>query len=173
MTAIFLQTERTSSSPRYAFLSKCCCTLYSFVTVSATAFYKCQPVVEFLCEVLRKSLQDLQRGKPLTDAERMKLSREIKGLKVEITHCGTMKRKYRVINVTKQPAQSLKFPLKQMDTGQQREITVARYFQEKHSKKLQWVHMVILNRSLLGDPLAQFRHRSFSVRNHFLFFFSF
>ncbi|XP_044171946.1 protein argonaute-2-like [Acropora millepora] len=143
------------------------------IDVSATAFYKCQPVVEFLCEVLRKSPQDLQRGKPLTDAERMKLSREIKGLKVEITHCGTMKRKYRVINVTKQPAQSLKFPLKQMDTGQQREITVARYFQEKHSKKLQWVHMVILNRSLLGEPLAQFRHRSFSVRNHFLFFFLF
>ena len=129
--------------------------LSNFLTVSATAFYKCQPVVEFLCEVLRKSLQDLQRGKPLTDAERMKLSREIKGLKVEITHCGTMKREYRVINVTKQPAQSLKFPLKQMDTGQQREITVARYFQEKHSKKLQWVHMVILNMSLLGDPMMR------------------
>ena len=66
-----------------------------------------------------------------------------------------MKRKYRVINVTKQPAQSLKFPLKQMDTGQQREITVARYFQEKHSKKLQWVHMVILSLSTLrGSPLT-------------------
>ena len=59
------------------------------------------------------------------------------GLKVEITHCGTMKRKYRVINLTKQPAQSLKFPLKQVETGQQREITVARYFQEKHSRRLQ------------------------------------
>ncbi|XP_074606189.1 protein argonaute-2-like isoform X1 [Acropora palmata] len=114
------------------------------IDVSATAFYKCQPVVEFLCEVLRKSPQDLQRGKPLTDAERMKLSREIKGLKVEITHCGTMKRKYRVINVTKQPAQSLKFSLKQMDTGQQREITVARYFQEKHSKKLRYPHLPCL-----------------------------
>ena len=130
--------------------------LSNFLTVSATAFYKCQPVVEFLCEVLRKSPQDLQRGKPLTDAERMKLSREIKGLKVEITHCGTMKRKYRVINVTKQPAQSLKFSLKQMDTGQQREITVARYFQEKHSKKLRWVHMVILNMSLLGHKMRVF-----------------
>lgn len=28
------------------------------------------------------------------------------GLKVEITHCGTMKRKYRVCNVTRRPAQS-------------------------------------------------------------------
>ena len=154
MTVFFLQTERTEfvTSLRifiqmllYALFS-----LSNFLTVSATAFYKCQPVVEFLCEVLRKSQQDLQRGKLLTDAERMKLSREIKGLKVEITHCGTMKRKYRVINVTKQPAQSLKFPLKQMDTGQQREITVARYFQEKHSKKLQWVHIIISNIQLSG-----------------------
>lgn len=58
------------------------------------------------------------------------------GLKVEITHCGTMKRKYRVINVTKLPAQTLKFPLKE-ETGQSREITVARYFQEKHMRQLQ------------------------------------
>ena len=59
------------------------------------------------------------------------------GLKVEITHCGSMKRKYRVINVTKLPAQTLKFPLKQMETGQPCEITVARYFQEKHKRRLQ------------------------------------
>ena len=158
--------------------------LSNFLTVSATAFYKCQPVVEFLCEVLRKSQQDLQRGKLLTDAERMKLSREIKGLKVEITHCGTMKRKYRVINVTKQPAQSLKFPLKQMDTGQQREITVARYFQEKHSKKLQWVHIIISNIQLSGVrwrkmwAFADWMGGSiskpyFSVRNRFFFCFLF
>ena len=59
------------------------------------------------------------------------------GLKVEITHCGTMKRKYRVINVTKLSAQTLKFPLKQAETGQAQEITVAKYFQEKHMKQLQ------------------------------------
>ena len=59
------------------------------------------------------------------------------GLKVEITHCGTMKRKYRVINVTKLPAQTLKFPLKQTEPGQAQEITVAKYFQEKHMKQLQ------------------------------------
>ena len=59
------------------------------------------------------------------------------GLNVEITHCGSMKRKYRVINVTKLPAQTLKFPLKQLETGQPCEITVARYFQEKHKRRLQ------------------------------------
>ena len=52
--------------------------LYIF-PVSATAFYKCQPVVEFMCEVLRKPQQELQQGKPLSDSEIVKLSREIKG----------------------------------------------------------------------------------------------
>ena len=50
------------------------------ITVSATAFYKCQPVVEFMCEVLRRQEQDLQKTKPLSDAERLKFTREIKGM---------------------------------------------------------------------------------------------
>ena len=53
--------------------------IYFFFAVSATAFYKCQPVVEFMCEVLRKPQQELQQGKPLSDSETVKLSREIKG----------------------------------------------------------------------------------------------
>lgn len=52
---------------------------FLFFAVSATAFYKCQPVVEFMCEVLRKPQQELQQGKPLSDSETVKLSREIKG----------------------------------------------------------------------------------------------
>ena len=53
---------------------------FDLTVVSATAFYKCQPVVEFMCEVLRRQEQDLQKTKPLSDAERLKFTREIKGL---------------------------------------------------------------------------------------------
>lgn len=75
-----------------------------FLTVSATAFYKAQPVIEFMCEVL--DLRDINdQRKPLTDSQRVKFTKEIKGLKIEITHCGTMRRKYRVCNVTRKPAQ--------------------------------------------------------------------
>lgn len=83
---------------------------YDFVThlsiflVSATAFYKAQPVIEFMCEVL--DIRDInEQRKPLTDSQRVKFTKEIKGLKIEITHCGAMKRKYRVCNVTRKPAQ--------------------------------------------------------------------
>jgi eukaryotic translation initiation factor 2C len=72
--------------------------------VSATAFYKAQPVIEFMCEVL--DIRDVnEQRKPLTDSQRVKFTKEIKGLKIEITHCGAMRRKYRVCNVTRRPAQ--------------------------------------------------------------------
>ena len=48
------------------------------VSVSATAFYKAQPVIEFMCEVL--DMQDVQEQKrPLTDSQRVKFTKEIKG----------------------------------------------------------------------------------------------
>ena len=54
------------------------CTCVFFATVSATAFYKAQPVIEFMCEVLDfKSIEEQQ--KPLTDSQRVKFTKEIKG----------------------------------------------------------------------------------------------
>ncbi|XP_012942742.1 protein argonaute-1 [Aplysia californica] len=112
------------------------------IDVSATAFYKEQPVIEFMCEVLE--LPDINDQKrPLADSQRVKFTKEIRGLKVEITHCGTMKRKYRVCNVTRRPAQTQSFPL-QLNTGQTIECTVARYFMEKHKMKLQHPHLPCL-----------------------------
>lgn len=104
------------------------------IDVSATAFYKAQPVIEFLCEVLDiRDINDQKR--PLTDSQRVKFTKEIKGLKIEITHCGNMRRKYRVCNVTRRPAQLQSFPL-QLENGQTVECTVAKYFLDKYKMKL-------------------------------------
>ncbi|KAF6775968.1 hypothetical protein AHF37_04519 [Paragonimus kellicotti] len=67
----------------------------------------------------------------------------IDGLKVEITHCGTMRRKYRVCNVTRRPAQSQSFPL-QLETGATMECTVAKYFQERYNIRLEYPHLPCL-----------------------------
>ncbi|CAG5124840.1 unnamed protein product [Candidula unifasciata] len=112
------------------------------IDVSATAFYKKQPVIDFMCEVLDlNNVGDQKR--PLGDAQRVKFTKEIKGLKVEITHCGTMRRKYRVINVTRRPAQTQSFPL-QMQNGQTVECTVARYFMERYKMKLKHPYLPCL-----------------------------
>ncbi|XP_037052468.1 protein argonaute-2 isoform X4 [Bradysia coprophila] len=112
------------------------------IDVSATAFYKAQPVTDFMCEVL--DIRDvLEQRKPLTDSQRVKFTKEIKGLKIEITHCGTMRRKYRVCNVTRRPAQMQSFPL-QLENGQTVECTVAKYFLDKYKMKLKHPHLPCL-----------------------------
>lgn len=112
------------------------------IDVSATAFYKAQPVIDFMCEVLDiRDVNDQKR--PLTDSQRVKFTKEIKSLKIEITHCGTMKRKYRVCNVTRRPAQMQSFPL-QLENGQTVECTVAKYFLDKYKMKLRFPHLPCL-----------------------------
>ncbi|KAF0286701.1 Protein argonaute-2 [Amphibalanus amphitrite] len=112
------------------------------IDVSATAFYKSQAVVDFMCEVLDIREVSEQR-KPLTDSQRVKFTKEIRGLKIEITHCGSMRRKYRVCNVTRRPAQMQSFPL-QLENGQTVECTVAKYFLDKYRMKLRFPHLPCL-----------------------------
>ncbi|CAG0893312.1 unnamed protein product [Cyprideis torosa] len=112
------------------------------IDVSATAFYKAQPVIAFMCEVLDFLDMNEQR-KPLTDSQRVKFTKEIKGLKIEITHCGMMRRKYRVCNVTRRPAHMQSFPL-QLENDQTVECTVAKYFLDKYRMKLQYPHLPCL-----------------------------
>jgi eukaryotic translation initiation factor 2C len=112
------------------------------IDVSATAFYKAQPILNFMCEVL--DMRDIcEQRKPLTDSQRVKFTKEIRGLKVEITHCGHMRRKYRVCNVTRRPAQFQTFP-QQLDSGQTVETTVAKYFLEKYQMKLRFPYLPCL-----------------------------
>nr|AIY24302.1 Argonaute 1 [Laodelphax striatellus] len=112
------------------------------IDVSATAFYKAQPVIEFMCEVL--DIRDINDpAQAMTDSQRVKFTKEIKGLKIEITHCGTTRRKYRVCNVTRRPAQMQSFPL-QLENGQTVECTVAKYFLDKYKMKLRYPHLPCL-----------------------------
>uniref|UniRef100_A0AAX7U9Q6 Protein argonaute-1 n=1 Tax=Astatotilapia calliptera TaxID=8154 RepID=A0AAX7U9Q6_ASTCA len=112
------------------------------IDVSATAFYRAQPVIEFMCEVL--DIQNInEQTKPLTDSQRVKFTKEIRGLKVEVTHCGQMKRKYRVCNVTRRPASHQTFPL-QLENGQAMECTVAQYFKQKYNLQLKYPHLPCL-----------------------------
>ena len=54
-----------------------------FFSVSATAFYKAQPAIEFMCEVL--DIKDMSEQKrPLTDSQRVKFTKEIKGIYIQV-----------------------------------------------------------------------------------------
>lgn len=53
--------------------------------VSATAFYKAQPVIQFMCEVLDIHNID-EQPRPMTDSHRVKFTKEIKGVCFGISH---------------------------------------------------------------------------------------
>lgn len=60
-------------------------------------------MIEFMCELL--NIQNItNQCKKLSDAQILKFSKEIKGFKIEVTHCGEMRRKYKVCNVTSKSA---------------------------------------------------------------------
>ncbi|KAH7725206.1 argonaute 2 [Aphelenchoides avenae] len=113
------------------------------IDVSATAFYRKMPVIDFIAEVLELPVQALSDRRTLSDAQRVKFTKEIRGLKIEITHCGNMRRKYRVCNVTRRPAQTQTFPL-QLESGQTIECTVAKYFFDKYRIQLKYPHLPCL-----------------------------
>lgn len=64
--------------------TSCCCNHPNwllplcYLAVSATAFYKAQPVIQFMCEVLDIHNID-EQPRPLTDSHRVKFTKEIKG----------------------------------------------------------------------------------------------
>ena len=139
LKAIIFQPEKNIMIEGLCFIKICHLMLFS---LSFTAFYKAQPVIDFMCEVLDiRDVNDQKR--PLTDSQRVKFTKEIKSLKIEITHCGAMKRKYRVCNVTRRPAQMQSFPL-QLENGQTVECTVAKYFLDKYKMKLRFPHLPCL-----------------------------
>ncbi|KAG4079208.1 hypothetical protein HA402_004583 [Bradysia odoriphaga] len=112
------------------------------IDVSASAFYKAQPVTDYLCEVL--SIRDiLEQKTPLCDTWRGVFTREIKDLQIEVTHRGTSRRKYRVCNVTRRPAGIQTFPLR-LENGETVECTVKKYFADKYQITLKHPHLQCL-----------------------------
>ncbi|XP_026820785.1 protein argonaute-2-like [Rhopalosiphum maidis] len=112
------------------------------IDVTATVFYKPQSVLEFMCEIL--NIRILDQKKPLSGAQLVKFTREIKDLKIEVTHCGKIRRKYRVINVTRKPAEFQFFPL-QLENGRTVDCTVTKYFLDRYKIKLNYPHLPCLH----------------------------
>uniref|UniRef100_A0AAX7TMW3 Protein argonaute-1 n=1 Tax=Astatotilapia calliptera TaxID=8154 RepID=A0AAX7TMW3_ASTCA len=127
----------------HSYIDLICCLTFGYVTENESFWPTIlTPVIQFMCEVLDIHNID-EQPRPLTDSHRVKFTKEIKGLKVEVTHCGTMRRKYRVCNVTRRPASLQTFPL-QLENGQTVERTVAQYFREKYNLQLKYPHLPCL-----------------------------
>ncbi|KAJ3121651.1 argonaute 1 [Physocladia obscura] len=112
--------------------------------VSATAFFQPGPLVEMVAKILNRNTPNDLRA-PITEKDRTKLDKTLKGLKVAVTHRGQIRRKYRIARLTLTPASRTMFQL--TATGQ--EESVAGYFLNKYNAPLYFPHLPCL---IVGDP---------------------
>eukprot|EP00795_Rhopilema_esculentum_P001647 gene1647-16114_t len=100
---------------------------------AATAFYKTQDVLDFLKEILQKN--DIPRI--LNDAERVRFSKSIKGLKVQLNHIVGHKHQKRILGIAKESSEEIKFDLEQ-EGKKTRRISVAEYFKTTYNMVLRF-----------------------------------
>ncbi|CAL5209616.1 unnamed protein product [Lathyrus oleraceus] len=106
------------------------------IDMASAAFIEPLPVVEFVGQLLGKDVL----SRPLSDADRIKVKKGLRGVKVEVTHRGSVRRKYRVSGLTSQPTRELVFPVDENSTMK----SVVEYFQEMYGFTIQYTHLPCL-----------------------------
>ncbi|KAI4300386.1 hypothetical protein L6164_033771 [Bauhinia variegata] len=116
------------------------------IDVSATCFYEPIPVIEFVKKFL--NLGDLSRAasRPLSDRDRLKLKKVLRGVKVQVTH-GELKR-YKITGITVAPTSQLTF-----SGDNKRMQSVARYFHEKYNINLRYLSWPALQSGNESKPI--------------------
>ncbi|XP_054787898.1 protein argonaute 1-like isoform X2 [Prosopis cineraria] len=99
------------------------------IDMSSTAFIEPLPVIDFVTQLLSRDVS----SRPLSDADRVKIKKALRGIKVEVTHRGNMRRKYRISGLTSQATRELMFPVDASGTMK----SVVQYFLETYGFVIQ------------------------------------
>ena len=100
------------------------------IDLCATAFYESGPLINVVLKILgKRNPDDLRRG--IIEKERAKLEKEIKNLKIRVTHRGenNAKRRYKISKITPLDAHRTKF-----DDTDGHKTDVASYFQKNYKR---------------------------------------
>ncbi|XP_047064965.1 protein argonaute 12-like [Lolium rigidum] len=99
------------------------------IDISATAFYKAQPVMDFAMEYL--SMRDSSR---LSDQDRLKLKKALRGVRVVATHRTDKKLRYKITGITQAPLKDLTFDQDGTRTS------VVEYFKKQYNCSLKYIN---------------------------------
>ncbi|KAK1599224.1 hypothetical protein QYE76_071928 [Lolium multiflorum] len=99
------------------------------IDISATAFYKAQPVMDFAMEYL--SMRDSSR---LSDQDRLKLKKALRGVRVVATHRTDKKFRYKITGITQAPLKDLTFDQDGTRTS------VVEYFKKQYNCSLKYIN---------------------------------
>ncbi|KAE9601850.1 hypothetical protein Lal_00040839 [Lupinus albus] len=106
------------------------------IGMSSMAFIEPLPVIDFVAQILGKDVT----SKPLSDSDRVKIKKALRGVKVEVTHRGSFRRKYRISGLTSQPTRELNFPVDEKMNMK----SVVDYFQEVYGYIIKYSHLPCL-----------------------------
>ncbi|XP_047058856.1 protein argonaute 1D-like [Lolium rigidum] len=106
------------------------------IDMSATSFFEPIPVIDFVGQLLNTDFH----SRSLSDAERVKIKKALKGVKVEVTHRGNIRRRYRISGLTPQATRELSFPIHQGGIVK----SVVQYFQETYGFAIQHTYLPCL-----------------------------
>lgn len=111
------------------------------IDVSATAFYKAQPVIDFTVEYLNVNV-----SKRLSDQERIKLKKALKGVRVETTHRRGISIRYKITGLTSAPLNDLTFDQDGI------RVSVVQYFRQQYNYLLKYTHWPCLQAGNASRP---------------------
>ncbi|KAG2664857.1 hypothetical protein I3760_16G102400 [Carya illinoinensis] len=97
--------------------------------ISSIVFFEPLPAIEFVRQLLKRD----DTSKPLSDTERVKIKKALRGVKVEVTHRGNLRRKYHISGLTSQATRELAFPIDERGTIK----PVVEYFYESYGFVIQ------------------------------------
>ncbi|KAK4486083.1 hypothetical protein RD792_008751 [Penstemon davidsonii] len=98
------------------------------IDTSATAFFESISVSDYVAKLLNKDLT-----RPLSDQDRIKVKRSLRGVRVGVGHQGTI-RSYKISGFSTEPTEQLMFSVHESEAR----ISVAQYFLQKYSIRLMY-----------------------------------
>nr|XP_009759518.1 PREDICTED: LOW QUALITY PROTEIN: protein argonaute 1-like [Nicotiana sylvestris] len=99
------------------------------IDMSSTAFIEPLPVIDFVTQLLNRDVS----SRALSDSDRVKIKKALRAVRVEVTHRGNMRRKYRISGLTSQATRELIFPVDDRGTVK----SVVEYFRETYGFVIQ------------------------------------
>ncbi|WVZ60888.1 hypothetical protein U9M48_010848 [Paspalum notatum var. saurae] len=100
------------------------------IDISATSFFKPVSVINFVEEFL--NIRDTSR--PLSDRDRVKIKKALRGVRIETTHQQDQIRRYKITGITPMSMSQLIFPINEAGTRQ----SVMQYFLDKYNYRLKY-----------------------------------
>ncbi|KAK4409024.1 protein argonaute MEL1 [Sesamum angolense] len=114
------------------------------IDMSARAFFEPILVSEYVSKYFNRDLT-----RPLSDQDRLKVKRALKGVRVETHHLGHIKR-YKISGLSAEPAEKLMFPLDESGAT----ISVAQYFRQKYNIVLHYPFLPAIQAGSSVKPVS-------------------